>query len=138
MQAISAIASNDPYNAAMQTGRPAKSKRSEFGARLHAAREAKGLSQAQMAEKLGLVQQSYAAWERRNVALRAEQLQQLAGILGVGVDQLLGHATKPARAAGPVGRLRQVFENASKLPRHQQAKVAEFVEAFVAQQRKAG
>ena len=138
MQVISAIASNDPYNADMQTGRPAKTKRSEFGARLHAAREAKGLSQAQMADKLGLAQQSYAAWERRNVALRADQLQQLAGILGVGVDQLLGQATKPARAAGPVGRLRQVFENASKLPRHQQAKVAEFVEAFVAQQRKAG
>ena len=121
----------------MQTGRPAKTKRSDFGARLHAAREARGLSQAQMADKLGLAQQSYAAWERRNVALRADQLQQLAEILGVGVDQLLGHATKPARAAGPVGRLRQVFENASKLPRHQQAKVAEFVEAFVAQQRKA-
>jgi transcriptional regulator with XRE-family HTH domain len=137
MQALSAITGNDPYNAGMQTGRPAKTKRSDFGAQLHAAREAKGLSQAQMADKLGLAQQSYAAWERRNVALRADQLQQLAGILGVGVDQLLGHAAKPARAAGPVGKLRQVFESASKLPRHQQAKVAEFVQAFVAQQQKA-
>lgn len=138
MQALSAIAGNDPYNAGMQTGRPAKTKRSDFGARLHAAREAKGLSQAQMADKLGLAQQSYAAWERRNVALRADQLQQLAEILDVGVEQLLGHAAKPARAAGPVGKLRQVFESASKLPRHQQAKVAEFVAAFVAQQQKAG
>jgi transcriptional regulator with XRE-family HTH domain len=137
MQAVSPLAGNDPYNAAMQTGRPAKSKRSEFGARLHAAREAKGLSQAQVADKLGIAQQSYAAWERRDVALRADQLQQLADVLGVGVDQLLGQAPKPARAAGPVGRLRQVFESASKLPRHQQAKVAEFVEAFVAQQQKA-
>lgn len=121
----------------MQTGRPAKSKRSEFGARLHAARESKGLSQAQMADKLGIAQQSYAAWERRNVALRADQLQQLAAILGIGVDQLLGHAPKPARAAGPVGKLRQVFERASKLSRAQQAKVAEFVEAFVERQEKA-
>lgn len=138
MQAVSPLADNDPYNAAMQTGRPAKSKRSEFGARLHAAREAKGLSQAQVADKLGIAQQSYAAWERRDVALRADQLQQLADVLGVGADQLLGQAPKPARAAGPVGRLRQVFESASKLPRHQQAKVAEFVEAFVAQQQRAG
>ena len=137
MQDLSAITGNDPYTAAMQTGRPAKTKRSDFGAQLHAAREAKGLSQAQMADKLGLAQQSYAAWERRNVALRSDQLQQLAEILGVGVDQLLGRTPKPARAAGPVGKLRQVFESASKLPRHQQAKVAEFVAAFVAQQQKA-
>jgi len=122
----------------MQTGRPAKTKRSDFGARLHAAREAKGLSQAAVADKLGIAQQSYAAWERRDVALRADQLQQIADVLGVGVDQLLGNTPKPTRAAGPVGRLRQVFESASKLPRHQQAKVAEFVEAFVAQQQKAG
>ena len=122
----------------MQTGRPAKTKRSDFGARLHAAREAKGLSQAQVADKLGIAQQSYAAWERRDVALRADQLQQIADVLGVGVEQLLGNTPKPTRAAGPVGRLRQVFESASKLPRHQQAKVAEFVEAFVAQQQKAG
>jgi transcriptional regulator with XRE-family HTH domain len=138
MQAVSPFSGNEPYNAAMQTGRPAKSKRSEFGARLHAAREAKGLSQAQVADKLGIAQQSYAAWERRDVALRADQLQQIADVLGVGVEQLLANAPKPARVAGPVGRLRQVFESASKLPRHQQAKVAEFVEAFVAQQQKAG
>lgn len=138
MQGLSVLAGNCPYNPGMQTGRPAKTKRSEFGERLHAAREAKGLSQAQMAKKLGLAQQSYAAWERRNVALRADQLGQLAEILGIGADQLLGNEAKPARAAGPVGKLRQVFESASKLPRHQQAKVAEFVEAFVAQQQRAG
>jgi hypothetical protein len=32
-----------------------------------------------------------------------------------------------------VGKLHQVFEKASRLPRHQQNKVAEFVEAFVNQ-----
>lgn len=138
MQAVSYFAGNLPYNPAMQTGRPAKSKRSQFGTRLHAAREAKGLSQAQVADKLGIAQQSYAAWERRDVALRADQLQQIADVLGVSADHLLGQAAKPARATGPVGRLRQVFESASKLPRHQQAKVAEFVEAFVAQQQKTG
>ena len=137
MQAVSLFASNDPYNVPMQTGRPAKSKRSEFGSRLHAAREAKGFSQAQMAHKLGIAQQSYAAWERRDVALRAEQLQQLADFLEIGIPQLLGHTPKPTRASGPVGRLRQVFERASQLPRHQQAKVAEFVEAFVDQQKRA-
>ena len=138
MQAIQLTFEGGPYNPGMKTGRPSTLERTPFGARLHAAREAAGLSQAQVAAKLGITQAAYAFWERRKVALRPEQIEQVATILGVAVDQLLGQAAKPARAAGPVGRLRQVFESASKLPRHQQAKVAEFVEAFVAHQQKAG
>ena len=40
---------------------------------------------------------------------------------------------KPKKQAAK-GRLQLVFESASRLPRRQQEKVAEFVEAFVAQQ----
>jgi hypothetical protein len=49
------------------------------------------------------------------------------------VDELIGHT--PARRHGgvPAGRVRRVFEAVTQLPRHQQNKVAEFVEAFVAQ-----
>ena len=54
MQAILITEPTSPYNGAMQTGRPAKTKRSEFGARVHALREATGLSQAQVADKLGI------------------------------------------------------------------------------------
>jgi hypothetical protein len=52
--------------------------------------------------------------------------------------ELVGTPEAGPRGAGPFGKLRQVFESASKLPRHQQAKVAEFAAAFVAQQQKAG
>lgn len=136
MQAIQLTFEGSPYNPGMKTGRPSKLPRTEFGARLHAAREAAGLSQAQVAHKLGITQAAYAFWERRNVALRAEQIEQVAAILGVPPEQLFTAATKP-RGSGPAGKLRQVFERASKLPRHQQAKVAEFVEAFVEHQEKA-
>ena len=34
---------------------------------------------------------------------------------------------------GPVGKTRQVFETVSHLPRHQQQKIIEVVEALVAQ-----
>jgi transcriptional regulator with XRE-family HTH domain len=122
----------------MQTGRPAKSKRSTFGARLHALREAAGLSQAHVADKLGIKQPSYAAWERRDVALSHEQIQQLADILGVKPEDFFRAETPTLkRGTGPAGRLRQVFERASKLSRAQQAKVAEFVEPFVERQEKA-
>ena len=120
----------------MQTGRPSKEPRTPFGARLHAAREAAGLTQAQVAQKMGVTQTAYGVWERYPVALRPDQIEQLAKLLNVTVEHLFGRDQAKARGKGPVGRLRQVFEKASQLPRHQQNKVAEFVEAFVERQAK--
>ena len=138
MQAISLTGQIHPYNAGVKTGRPSKHPRPVFGERLNALREAAGLSQAQVADKLGIAQRTYSHWERRPVALRHDQLEALAGALGITLAELVGAPEAKSRGSGPAGKLRQVFESASKLPRHQQAKVSEFVEAFVAQQQKAG
>lgn len=132
MQAQSYNCAFGTYNPAMQTGRPAKSKRSEFGSRLHALREAAGLSQAQVAEKLGIKQPSYAAWERRPVALSHEQIQQLADILGVKPEDFFRAEDTAAKRGGPVGRAKRAFEVVSKLPRSQQQKILDVVEALVA------
>jgi transcriptional regulator with XRE-family HTH domain len=115
-------------------GRPAKSRRTPFGQRLAALRQERGLTQTQLAEKLGTTQRVITYWERGSVALRADQLAALAQALDSSTDQLLGAATAPRKAqAGPVGRLRQVFDRASKLPRHQQQRIISVVEALVAQ-----
>ena len=133
MQAISTISSNEGYILAMPAGRPAQSNRTDFGERLHRQREQRGLSQKQMAEKLSITQQSYAAWERRSTALKPEQMTALARILDCSIEELIGGEAKSRRGTGPAGRVRRVFDAVSRLPRHQQNKVAEFVEAFVAQ-----
>jgi transcriptional regulator with XRE-family HTH domain len=133
MQAFPVSISDERYGGAMQTGRPSKEPRTEFGQRLHAAREALGLSQAQVAEQLGITQKAYAVWERYPVALRPEQIEKAAAVLKVSVEHLFGKTAAKPRGGGPVGKLHQVFEKASRLPRHQQNKVAEFVEAFVNQ-----
>ena len=78
-----------------------------------------------------MTQTAYAWWERNPVALRPEQLQKLSAALNVSVEELMGTAASKRRGNGPAGKLRQVFEKASQLPRHQQNKVAEFVGAFV-------
>jgi transcriptional regulator with XRE-family HTH domain len=137
MQALCLSSTNSLYIGGMQTGRPSNRPRPPFGERLHALREEAGLSQAQVAEKLGISQRAYAFWEREPIALRAEQLTALAKTLGAPVDALLGEQSGKQRGNGPAGKLRQVFERASRLPRHQQTKVAEFVEAFVNQHSKA-
>jgi len=137
MQAFPVTFSSGSYDGHMQTGRPSSEPRTEFGQRLHAAREALGLSQAQVAEQMGITQKAYAVWERYPVALRPDQIEKVAGILNVSVEHLFGKTASKSRGTGPAGKLRQVFEKASQLPRHQQNKVAEFVEAFVNQQGKA-
>jgi transcriptional regulator with XRE-family HTH domain len=133
MRAFSSIRGNAGYTANMPAGRPAQRERTEFGERLYRLREQRGFSQKQMAEKLGMSQQGYAAWERLPRALKPEELSSLAEILECSVDELVGKQPKPRRGSGPAGRIRRVFEAVTQLPRHQQNKVAEFVEAFVAQ-----
>jgi len=121
-----------PYNLAMQTGRPAKSKRSEFGTRLHTLREAAGLSQAAVAQKLGIKQPSYAAWERRSVALSHAQLQRLAQIFGVKIEEFFHSEPSALKRGGPTGRAKRAFEVVSKLPRSQQQKILDVVDALIA------
>ncbi len=117
----------------MQTGRPSKKTRPPFGERLHALREQAGLSQQQLADRLGLTQRAYAYWERNPVALRPEQLGELARALGVTVEDMLGEPNGKKRGTGPAGKMRQLFEAASRLPRSQQQKVAAVLEPFILQ-----
>ena len=137
MQALTLTTTDSVYNSAMKTGRPAKHSRPPFGERLHALREAAGLSQAALARKLGLAQRSYSAWERRPVALRHEQLVDLANALGISLAELMGNSEEKKRGHGPTGKMRQLFTAASNLPRDQQTKVVALLEAFVEKHAKA-
>lgn len=122
----------------MNTGRPSKKPRSDFGKRLHAIREDLGLSQAQVASQLGITQTAYALWERQSVSIKLEQIEKLSETLKVPVSYLFGENEAKQRGKGPSGKLSQVLERASQLPKSQQNKIAEFVEAFInEQQRKA-
>ena len=56
---------------------------------------------------------------------------QLAKVLGVSVAELLGEVDVPKETSVPRGRMRQVFYAAAKLPRRQQEKIVDVVEAFV-------
>lgn len=117
----------------MKTGRPAKRERTPFGQRLHTLREQAGLSQQQLADRLGLTQRAYAHWERNPVALRPDQLLSLAEALNVSVEDLVGSNGTKKRGTGPTGKMKQLFEAASQLPRSQQQKLAAVLEAFVNQ-----
>lgn len=52
-------------------------------------REERGLTQAQVAEKLEMSETGYAKWERGECQLRVERLYQVAKVLDINVEELL-------------------------------------------------
>jgi transcriptional regulator with XRE-family HTH domain len=129
MQALCLISTKSPVlSEVMKTGRPSTRPRPPFGERLYGLREQAGLTQTQVAEKLGISHRAYAFWEREPTAVRAEQLAILAELFDVSADYLIGREAPRQRGTGPTGKLRQVFETAAKLPRRQQQRVIDVVE----------
>lgn len=57
-------------------------------------REAKGLTQGQLAKAMGVDQTAVSQWERGETLPRAERLPDLARILGCSIDQLLRRGGK--------------------------------------------
>ena len=119
-------------------GRPSARERTAFGQRLLERRELARLTQAEVAQQLGLSQRAYAAWERDAVAILPERLSSVAAILGTTTGELLGESSRrirtPNGSNASTSRLGRTFEIVGKLPRRQQAKILDVVDALLAQQ----
>lgn len=137
MQAFSCISRDGVYVVVMPQGRPAKDQRPDLGERIAQARQQAGLTQKQLAGKLGTTQRVLTYWEREAVGLRADQLAKLAEALGVSADYFLGRDRK-GRGKGPAGKARLIFEEVSKLPRSRQQRILSTVEDMLTAHRVAG
>lgn len=104
-----------------------------FGQRLADLRNAQGLTQAQMAEALGVSQQQVASYEvgRRRVPL--SMLATLAKTLAVGVDELVGQKPRTGKR-GPTPRLQTKLERISQLPRARQRFVLQVLDSVLQQE----
>lgn len=81
--------------------------RATFGDRLAAAREAAGLSQKNLAKRLGVKAKTEAAWENDVAEPRANRLQMLAGLLNVSLMWLLngeGDGVAPPGEEAPLNK----------------------------------
>ncbi|HOF50061.1 MAG: helix-turn-helix transcriptional regulator [Verrucomicrobia bacterium] len=95
-------------------------------------REAAGLSVRELARQIGESHTNVSYWERSGQIPRSDLLAPMAKALGVTVHELLGEA-RPKGVVAPGGKLGQAFQEALRLPRRQQEKLAEFVRVFIAQ-----
>ena len=58
--------------------------------RIRLLRQARGLSQVELAKRLGVTKQSVSNWENDNIQPSIEMLKQLAQVFSVSTDYLLG------------------------------------------------
>lgn len=124
---------NHPYPWAM--ARKLRKPRPSQGAHLAALRQRAGLTQTELGRLVGQKQQIIAFWEQTDKPPRSDVLPKLAKALGVPVEVLLSPAASPPalipRAGGPVGKVRKLFDEVSKLPRRQQDRIVEFLAPIV-------
>jgi transcriptional regulator with XRE-family HTH domain len=112
-----------------------KKNRSLLGERIALARQTAGLTQQQLAERLGVSQQMVGYLEVRPVAVRPELLTTISKVLNVALDELVGGNAVPRKPRGPAGRVRRVFEEVSRLPRNRQQRILATVEDMLTAQR---
>jgi transcriptional regulator with XRE-family HTH domain len=112
------------YDAAMS-----KAARPPLAVRIATLRKDAGLSQVDLAKRIATSSSNVAFWEQTGTPPRGEILPALARELGVSVDELLG--VTPQKPAIAKGRLQEAFHAAAKLPRRQQQKIVEVVEALL-------
>ena len=143
MQALSshttALAENRSYTPGVMPRKSTKTKPPQ-GMRLAELRKDAGLSQYELADYVGVPQANIAFWERSEKPPRSEVLPKMAEALGVSVEDLLNvgdekTATRKAaqRNGRPAGKVREVFDRVSKLPRRHQEHIVNWVSAYVSQ-----
>ena len=105
----------------------------QLGQRIAAARKASGLTQVQLAEALGIAQQTLAHYEGGKLRVAVALLPPLARHLGLGVDELIGTPTRRNGKRGPAPRFQQQIERLSTLPQSKQRLVMQMLDGVIAQ-----
>lgn len=104
-----------------------------FGDRLEAARESCGMTQTELAQRLGVRDTTIKSWEADEWEPRGNRLQMLAGMLNVSLMWLLsgrGEGVAAPDARGPVVvPVRSVLADISRLRRQMQALGVELMQA---------
>jgi transcriptional regulator with XRE-family HTH domain len=124
-----------PHNALMHPGgRPAKNEGSIIGERIAAARRRADISQRELAQRLGVTQQTIGTLERRTSKPTGATLVKIAEALNVSVNELLGVKEDERSNGMGRGRAHDTFKAVAQLPRRQQTKILDVVEALLAKQ----
>lgn len=105
-----------------------------LGLRIAQLRKAQSLTQQQLAEQLGIAQQTLAHYEGARLRVPASMLPQLAQIFGMAIDTLVGQPVASTRGTrGRVSALHQQMELIEQLPKPKQKFVLQMLQTVLAQ-----
>ena len=96
-------------------------------------RKEQDITQAQLAELVGVTQQTINSYETGRRRVPVSLLPAIAKRLGVAVEALLNDDTKAAAKRGPVPKLQQQMDRITQLPRARQQFVMEVIDSVLAQ-----
>ena len=102
-----------------------------IGERLARLRKERGLTQIELASELGVTQSHISAWERGNLRLHGELIAEIAGLLDVSADELLGLEKVP-REDPTSRRLVRRLRSFGQLPKRDQEALLRTIDAFLA------
>ena len=115
----------------------------ELGARIAQARKDHGMTQQELAEQLGVAQQTLAHYEVGRARMPASMLPTVARLLTLSLDELMGQPlARAARGApaksrggkrGPASRLEQQIQAVAQLPKTKQQFVSQMLDTVLAQ-----
>lgn len=107
----------------------------DLGTRIARARKERGMTQVQLADRLGVSQQTLAHYEVGRVGVGAAMLPVLADILDLSLDELLNGqpSTRAPGKRGPASRLQQQVDAIAQLPKAEQRVVSKVLDAMIAQ-----
>ena len=104
-----------------------------LGARVAGLRKNANITQVQLAETLGVSQQTINAYELGVRRIPVSALPTLARVLGTGLEELLGESQAATKKRGPAPKLQQQVERLAQLPKAQQRVVMQMLDGVLAQ-----
>ena len=110
--------------------RPAKTEAPEFGKKLANARNLANMTQAQLAEKLGLSIKTIDHYERRCPNPSLNFVERVAKELNISMLELLGEENK-GHKPGPVSKLEKQIKQVQQLPKDEQKFVSKLLDNVI-------
>ena len=126
------MANSTPAPTAVALSKEEQAFFAQLGSRITQLRKEQGITQVQLAELLGVSQQTITAYETGRRRIQVSSLPVIAKALHVTIEELIG---SPARASkrGPVGKLQLQVERINQLPRTKQQFVMQVIDSVLAQ-----
>lgn len=110
-----------------------------LGERIARLRKDHGITQTQLAQRLGVSQQAVQAYEAGKRSIQITTLAELAEALSTPVEELFGQSSEATtRKRGPAPKWQQQLEAIDQLPKSQQRLVVQMLDALIAQAARTG